>query len=538
MKKRPSAATLATKSKTKPKKRPAQPVEYEHLRNDAHQTMMQPGCRPMMQPGWAQAGLGPSPQHPKWAEHLVNALLNCELLPRNVSRRDCTLQVWSDCSGINSEMLALAAINTALANTIGAQLAVNLYCACDLDKDCRRLAQHMYQPTHLSSDVRHRNFDQGKFFCELCQENIDMPQTGIDLYVGTYPCSPWSRRGKRSGWDHPEIIPLFIGLQTIRYMRPATFVLELGELHDHSARSEIQEKIDECLNSNGGLYMMQTIGELSPIFSGYPIQRPRFFVLGWRVDTGTPEAMAAPSCHLLANPLDVQQTFIGFLHLRRKTDWSRVGEYMNDEEFQWWSNNPCSCSADPMTKCQVHRCKCGRCGDDGLRCTWRTLLVEYVAKAWPGGMIGSEPGKLTYLQAHEMSGAKGPEAPRLRTYINIMALHPSARPLNDTLMVVDVSQNPPYQGIRHDGCVPTVSTSSTPFCFQLGEFLTTYNMASLMGMQLEMINLSGFSEAWFRKKIGMCVHPASFGVSLVALLAAPLAKLWGRASYSVDIAGV
>ena len=107
-----------------------------------------------------------------------------------------------------------------------------------------------------------------------------------------------------------------------------------------------------------------------------------------------------------------------------------------------------------------------------------------------------------------------------------MALLPQAKPLNDTLMVVDVSQNLPYQGVCYSGHVPTLATSSTPFCFQTGQLLTTYQLASLMGMDLERVNFHGFTETWFHKKVGLCVYTASFGFAMMALTATPLARLW------------
>ena len=53
-------------------------------------------------------------------------------------------------------------------------------------------------------------------------------------------------------------------------------------------------------------------------------------------------------------------------------------------------------------------------------------------------------GTLTYLQAMEMHGRKGPQQPRQRVLINLIAILPDTQPLNDTLMVGDVSQNPPF----------------------------------------------------------------------------------------------
>lgn len=459
----------------------------------------------------------------------MNVLLRAGLLPRTPTSpvSGCLLQVWSDCSGINSEKFALEAINTAFAELLGTQVSWNLYCCCDVDQECLRFTRKMHRPTHTSCDIRHRNFQHGNFFCQDCQENVPLPTSGIDMYIGTYPCSPWSRRGKRTGFDHPDAEPLFIGLETITYLKPPIWLLELGELHDQAARAGVQEVIAKAMRQSGSqLYTMHMMSDLSPLFSGYPIQRPRFFIMGWRLDLGSPEAVTAPLQALLAEPMQIEHSFHGFLGLCRKVDWSRVGEYPQDEELLWCTDNPCKCSCNPRDVCPVHKCKCSHCGADGLACSWRALLGEFIAKVWTAAPPDMHPAKLTYVQVLEMNGAKAPDAPRLRTYLNIMALHPHARPLNSTLMIVDVSQNPPYQGMCRNGVVPTLATSSAPFCFQTGEFLTTYQIAALMGIQLEKIELMDFKETWLRKKVGLCVHTASFGVALMALAAVPLGQLW------------
>ena len=58
-------------------------------------------------------------------------------------------------------------------------------------------------------------------------------------------------------------------------------------------------------------------------------------------------------------------------------------------------------------------------------------------------VVGKQQGTLTYLQVLEMHGRHGPENPRWRLLINLIAVRPEAQPLNVTLMVAYVSQSPP-----------------------------------------------------------------------------------------------
>ena len=43
--------------------------------------------------------------------------------------------------------------------------------------------------------------EAGQYYCGQHDANHDLPRAGVDLYVGTYPCLPWSRRGQRTGFE-------------------------------------------------------------------------------------------------------------------------------------------------------------------------------------------------------------------------------------------------------------------------------------------------------------------------------------------------
>ena len=110
--------------------------------------------------------------------------------------------------------------------------------------------------------------------------------------------------------------------------------------------------------------------------------------------------------------------------------------------------------------------------------------------------------------------------------MNILALHPDAQPLNDTLMIAGISQNPGFGSLLFDGAVPTVTTTSALHCFQVGQALSTYQLSSLMGLDLEGVDLRGVQEAWMRRQLGLGVHIASFGLVLLAVMATPLDAIW------------
>ena len=188
------------------------------------------------------------------------------------------------------------------------------------------------------------------------------------------------------------------------------------------------------------------------------------------------------------------------------------------------SASPCQCGLDPMVSCTVHPCKCGRCGESETDCTWRRLFTTYIASTVLVDVISKRRGTLTYLQILEMHGRQGPSEPRIRLLINLFAIRPDAHPLNDTLMVGDVSQDPPIRRPVH--------RRQRPCCygiivcvrmFQAGEALHTRHMAALMAVDLSMVRFSkDMSESWFRCRLGMAVHVGNVGLVLMAALAPPV----------------
>jgi site-specific DNA-cytosine methylase len=201
--------------------------------------------------------------------------------------RALELTVWSDCSGINSEMFALREIRTALEHSIGVSVQFKLYFTCDSDKKCFKFANLNHHPKHTSTAMEQRNFETGKIWCETHKENHDLPKQGVDLYVGTYPCSPWSRRGKRTGFDHPDAQAFFIGLRTIVFLAPAVWIIEIGEVPSTAGMTEITQRVQEVIHNGRVTYTIQTVQSLSPAWCGYPVRRTRLFICGWRQEIGT-----------------------------------------------------------------------------------------------------------------------------------------------------------------------------------------------------------------------------------------------------------
>ena len=500
--------TASTRPSVKPK-----PVQYEPVDHAEAES-----ATPLAE--WAQPL--PVPQ-PSWASHAVRVLQGSGYLPARTGQdKKLELTIWSDCSGINSEMFALRELGKAWRALVDATVTWILYCTCDSDRMSRRFSVLNHEPIHVSDKMEHRNFETGQFYCETHDMNHDLPRAGVDSYVGTYPCSPWTRRGKRTGFDHPDAQVCIIGLKSIAHMTPAVFVIEIGEVPSQVALNEIMEKINAIVQAGVARYTIQMVRNLTPAQSGYPTRRKRLFIIGWRGDIDG--AMATqPLQSLIDAPMPVEQTFLRFLGLGRPADWSRVGQCPSQEELLKMSVSLCQCALDPMASCVVHPCKCGRCGDSGVECTWRRLFMEYIVAEGLVDVIRKKQGMLTYLQVLEMNGRHGPENPRRRLLINLFAARPEAQPLNETLMVGDVSQNPPFGDLHIDGDTSVFTTSSCVWAFQAGEALCVKHCAALMAVDMSVVKLTkDMSECWFRQRLGLAVHVGNFGLVLMAALAPPL----------------
>lgn len=134
--------------------------------------------------------------------------------------------------------------------------------------------------------------------------------------------------------------------------------------------------------------------------------------------------------------------------------------------------------------------------------------------------------KLTYLQVLELHGMRGPQHPRQRNLLNVVALLPRAQPLSDTLLLVDLSQSVDRVVLQWDGSMPTLARNSQIFCLQAGRCLTTEEKAFLMGFPMGRMKFpQECTEHWLCERLGLSIHVASFGIMLLALTAAPLALL-------------
>ncbi len=103
----------------------------------------------------------PVPHHkPAWTAQAVGALQAGGHLPARAGRaREIHLNVWSDCSGINSEMFALREIGAQLLAMVGIAVRWVLHCTCDFDPKSCRFSMLNHGQMHVSDWMEHRNME-------------------------------------------------------------------------------------------------------------------------------------------------------------------------------------------------------------------------------------------------------------------------------------------------------------------------------------------------------------------------------------------
>ena len=488
-------------------------------------------------PHWTTRGVGLQERSgrvgPDWARLVVQRLRSGNLL--GCGETQLTLQLWADCGGLGTAHIAATAVGEALRQELGIQLGWNLYCYCDKDKRARDFVLRNFKPAHVSDDMEHRNFETKEIACSTCMCNHPLPESGIDLYVAGFPCTPWTRRGSRRGWGSPDIKPFKIGFKTIRHIQPALWLYEVPEgVRDHvgaaaeSGLEQIQAFVSDLL---GQSYTIQTATAVDPTWFGFPIRRPRVFMLGWRNDMNSRGRGQLALEAILGRPIANPVHFADMLKVEQALDWTKVGDFATDEDLralQAAGLEHCNCREDPMELCSIHTCSssCKQCGKNGLGCKWRTTMTTYQASHDVFRVV--VPGaaqKLAYVHAMALHGLPAPESPRLRNFLNVVARLPEVQPLAQTLAVIDLSQTVTMASLRTDGAVPTLTTRSRVFSLALGRYLTTAELAFLMGYDLDTYSFQGCSESWFRARLGLCMHVASLGSMIAALLAVPLSSI-------------
>jgi DNA (cytosine-5)-methyltransferase 1 len=164
------------------------------------------------------------------------------------------LRVGTDCSGIESPLVALQRLN----------YPFHHFFSSEIDKNCRDVIEMNFDPDHIYEDIKTRDHSKLPY---------------LDLYVAGFPCQAFSNlRHNAKGFQDPRGTIFFECLETIKQTKPLCFILEnvRGILSHDSGKTF--STILQSLNDIGFYHVYFRV--LNSIDFNLPQNRPRVFIVG------------------------------------------------------------------------------------------------------------------------------------------------------------------------------------------------------------------------------------------------------------------
>ena len=168
--------------------------------------------------------------------------------------------------------------------------------------------------------------------------------------------------------------------------------------------------------------------------------------------------------------------------------------------------------------------KC-RTSPTSTECAWRPLHRDFItetvcAETIPhDAFITEYAPQLTYAALIELSGKRGPKSCRERNVLNILSLLPKMHPIPTTPNIVDRSQGIYRGGLRRDGAMCTLASSSLLWSFADARLLSQPEIATLMGHDTSSLQVDGVTDKQFRTLLGLSIHVGTAGMMAAVLLA-------------------
>ena len=358
--------------------------------------------------------------------------------------------------------------------------------ASDISPSSRRWLRKNIQPEVLYNDIMKRSFSPSKI-CGMAEvgsvEHTGTAETTyvgpLDLYVAGFPCTPFSDKGRREGWEAEASGTFFAVARTIATLRPKAAILEnvpgiikTGCIH----------KVLDALRLIKGYTTRVRMLCSSHYF--VPQNRRRVYIVMFRTDAlqhADPQTAHNQVASVLQSCKSVSIAPF-WQWLRYESDPFKE----NFEEPLETLTNACQCGVRMV--CRVHPCFCKKCtvfGRKTKNCAWRQEIREYLLRPrnqvrvkqylqnWR--KVRKDPHLKqvpSYFQLAAKLGLKDTLATTQRERNILIALSTMHNLLNDKI-VLDLSQSISRVALRTDGMVPTLTTDCSKMCVpKAATFLT------------------------------------------------------------------
>lgn len=427
------------------------------------------------------------PHQPAWVRRLWATLGQLGL------RWPRAIRVMTDCSGMEAPLLGLQCLGVPFVHVA----------SCDISESVRLWIRKHHRPQMLFSDM-------------LARSASELPEK-VDLYVCGFPCTPFSTRRTNSSrfFEEPAARVFFKTIETILHLMPKIFVLEnVAGILRESLRTKLDHSLQPLHSCYKILFLKPDI--TNPTAYGFPIQRPRVYIVGFHASLPHPASALAQLIlqDVVCDP-GHPVNFVSFLE----------SNCVATPEADAADSGPCNCTLE--RSCPRHPCHCGCRAEAGRKrkvCRWRKRHRRWLDEHGPTRLLQeAECASLQNLLGRFTS-------PRVR---HLLDTHVR---LNPRLLVaasaLDVSQSIGMTGLRCDGIVPTITCQSRIVILGGGKsqqrgILSVPQMAALMGAdsvlrEIESASLSLSEMRGLRHMLGNTMHVAVVGSICAASVAAAL----------------
>ena len=408
--------------------------------------------------------------------------------------------------------------------------------ASDIRRSAQRWLQEHIKPMALFADMLSRkHFADGMSGLTTLGKDMRLSkeESDLDFYVVGFPCTPFSVRGAKLGFDDDVAQTFWSTVRTVSTMRPRGVLLENVK---GLATSKCLGTVLKALQVVKG-YIVQAVTVNAKDF-GVPQNRNRIYIMMLRKD-----ALLEPSGeafkHILAllaeSRCSPPRSFTTWLRKRGlPLEPSKPLEPSMPLELLGPSQPLCTCRLGGG--CGVHRCCCRLCGGQAnvsaRHCAWRTYIRNYLlmprvrkqrstyVKMWrrvrKNPNLKAPPGFFELAKARKLDLSGVLTTQRERNTVEAISLTKNILAKD---VIFDVGQNIGRVAIRSDGLVPTLTCGcSKLFVPSVGKYLQPAHCLSLQGFDVSKCNLPSFSDDELFVLAGNAMTVPVVGTMLWAML--------------------
>jgi DNA-cytosine methyltransferase len=355
----------------------------------------------------------------------------------------------------------------------------------------------------------------------------------LDFYVVGFPCTPFSVRGAKKGFEDEVAQTFWSTVRTVSTMRPRGVLLENVQ---GLARTKCLGTVLKALRLVKG-YIVQAVTVNAKDF-GVPQNRNRIYIMMLRMDALLEphgEAFTEILALVAESRCTPPKSFRSWLQKRGlPLEPSMLLEPQKPLEPLGPSKPLCTCRLGGG--CGVHRCCCRLCGGvadvSARHCAWRKSIRHYMAmprvrkqrsayvKLWrkvrKNPNLKAPPGYFELARTNKLDLSGVLTTQRERNTVDAISMTKNILSYD---VVFDVGQNIDRVAFRNDGLVPTLTCGcSKLFVPSAGKYLQSAHCLTLQGFDVSKCNLHSFSDEELFSLSGNAMTVSVVGTMLWAML--------------------